>query len=59
MTWIMMVFFCVGEACYNIETTAYHRLDLCEHDIDVAIDAITREPDITFFQVRCEPNQHN
>ena len=55
----MMVFFCVGEACYNIETTAYHRLDLCEQDIDVAIDAITRQPDITFFQVRCELNRHN
>ena len=59
MTWIMMVFFCVGEACYNIETTAYNRLDLCEQDIDVAIDAITHQPDITFFQVRCQPNKDN
>ena len=55
----MMVFFCVGEACYNIETTAYTNQHLCEQDIDVAITAITREPDITFFQVRCEPNRHN
>jgi hypothetical protein len=25
----------------------------------VAIDAITHQPDITFFQVRCQPNKHN
>ena len=59
MTWIMMVFFCVGVNCYNIETTAYNSLDACEQDIDVAIDAITREPGITFFQVRCQPNKDN
>ena len=55
----MMVFFCVGEACYNIETTAYNTLDACEQDIDVAIAAITHQPDITFFQVRCQPNKDN
>ena len=55
----MMVFFCVGVNCYNIETTAYDRLTSCEQDIDVAIQAITREPGITFFQVRCQPNKDN